>query len=301
VARFVAEAAEHRRIRKRFQSYVDPSLVQYVYEHPELIRMEGEVREMTVCFTDLVGFTSLTEEFKERAVPLLGRYTSKMVPIIRRHRGLVICFMGDGLMFSYGAPQQNSNHAVDAVTTILEMFPAIEEFNRELVAEGYPELAVRAGVSTGEVVVGDTGGDDACDYTCLGDVTNFGARLESANKALGTTALISARTVELLGGKFLVRFIACLRVSGKKKGNRVYEPLSLAESATPRQHKSAEMTNEMADHFIGARFQECIFAAGALDRQFGPSKLTKLYREACNHHLNKPDAEFTGQIVLDQK
>jgi len=301
VTRFIAEAVEHRRIRKRFQSYVDPSLVEYLYEHPGLEWMQGEVREMTVCFTDLIGFTSLTEKYRERAVPLLGRYTSRMVPIIRRHHGLLVCFMGDGLMFVYGAPRENPNHAADAVKTIMEMFPALEEFNKELAAEGYPPLGVRAGVSTGNVVVGDTGGADACDYTCLGDVTNFGARLESANKLLGTRNLISARTVELLGDGFFVRPIACLRVAGKKEGIMVYESLCAADAVTDELRQLAAMTQEMADHYLAARFAQCLAAAGKLDDTFGPCKLTKLYRDSCSKHLASPPDDFAGHIILDQK
>lgn len=301
VARFIAEASEHRRIRRRFQSYIDPILVNYVYEHPELARLEGQVREMTVCFTDLVGFTSFTEEFRERAVRVLGRYTGRMVPCIRRHRGLVHRFMGDGLMFSYGAPIENPNHAVDAVSTLLDMFRVMSEFNRELLAEGYPILQLRGGVSTGEVIVGDTGTDDACDYSCLGDVTNFAARLETANKAVGTRILLSARTVELIGDRFLVRPIGRLRVMGKKLAVMTYEPLAPADSATSEQKQLAAMTAEMVDHFLAARFDECVAAATRLDEEFGSSKLSKIYRDACQSHLTTPAPEFAGHILLEGK
>jgi CHASE2 domain-containing sensor protein len=299
--RLLAESAEHRRIRRRFQSYIDPTLVNYVYEHPEIARLTGQVREMTVCFSDLMGFTAFTEEFRERAVRVLGRYTSRMVPCIRRHRGLVHRFMGDGLMFSYGAPIENADHAADAISTILEMHEAMAEFNREIVAEGYPELRLRAGASTGEVVVGDTGADDACDYTCLGDVTNFAARLETANKVVGTRALISARTAELIGERFLLRPIARLRVAGKKLGVLTYEPLAHAAAATDEQKRLAAMTTEMVEYFWAQRLDDCIEAARRLDEAFGPSLLTTLYQYTCHVHMTTPPAEFTGQIVLDQK
>ena len=181
---------------------------------------------MTVCFTDLVGFTTMTEQLREQAVPILGRYINRMVTIMRKHRGFLNRLMGDGIMFSYGAPLENPNHAVDAVNTVLEMQEEMATLNRELADEGLPQLAVRGGVSTGKVVVGDSGGTEAVDYTCLGDTTNFGARLESANKFTGTRNLISARTAELLDGQFLLRPVALLQVAGKRQSVMTFEPLA---------------------------------------------------------------------------
>src|SRR5207302_2065220 len=103
------ESRDRARIMRRFQRYVDPRIVKYGQDHPELDWLEGQVREMTVCFTDLAGFSTLAEQLRERAVKLLGRYVRHMVPLIRKHNGLIHRFMGDGIMFSYGAPEDNPN------------------------------------------------------------------------------------------------------------------------------------------------------------------------------------------------
>jgi adenylate cyclase len=276
--------------------------VEYVVQHPELSRFPGQVREMTVCFTDLVGFTTMTEQLREQAVPILGRYINRMVTIMRKHRGFLNRLMGDGIMFSYGAPLENPNHAADAVNTVLEMQEDMAALNRELAAEGLPQLAVRGGVSTGSVVVGDSGGTEAVDYTCLGDTTNFGARLESANKFTGTRNLISARTAELLNGQFLLRPIARLQVAGKRQSVMTFEPLARTPDATDDQRKLVAMTREMLDHYEAGRFEHCLAAADALDEAFGASKLTTLYRNACNRYIEEraPD-DFHGQIVLTEK
>ena len=118
-------------------------------------------------------------------------------------------------MFSYGAPVENPAHAAFAIATILDMQQAMLAFNEELTAEGYPALTMRGGVTTGLVLVGDSGADDASEYACLGDTTNLAARLESANKATGTSNLLSARTVEMVDGRFLVRPVGRLQVVGK--------------------------------------------------------------------------------------
>jgi len=301
LVRLIAEARERARITRRFQSYVDPALVKYVIDHPELARLEGEVREMTVIFTDLAGFTTFAENLREKAVAILGRYISRMTPIIRRNSGLVHRFMGDGIMFSYGAPIANPNQAVDGVTTVLEMFQVLETLNAELINEGYPRLNIRAGVCTGMAVVGDSGADDAAEYACLGDTTNTAARLESANKSVGTSKLISARTVELLGGKFLVRPIGRLVLVGKTVPLMAYEPLASLGDATELQKQLAEFTTAVFDHFVAARFVECLAALNRLDEVMGPSKLSGLYRELCEQYVVAPPEDFKGQIVLREK
>ena len=294
------EIAERTRITRRFQSYVDPRLVAYIVEHPELKRFEGEVREMTVGFTDLAGFTSLTEQLGPKTVGLLSRYMGRMVPVIRGHRGLVHRFMGDGIMFSYGAPDPNPDHAADAVATMLAMQAALARFNDEIVAEGYPPLAMRVGVCTGQVVVGDAGAD-AVDYTCLGDTTNSAARLESANKAVGTRNLLDARTLELLNDRYLVRPVGRLVVPGKRDGMMTFEPICPAADATDGQRRLVELTAAMVEHFQAARFEEAMAAAGQVDAEFGPSKLTDVYRELCRQHLADPPANFAGTIVVREK
>jgi adenylate cyclase len=300
--RFVVERNERARITRKFRGYVDPQLVEYVVQHPEISRFVGQVREMTVCFSDLAGFTSMAEQLKEAAVPILGRYINRMVTTMRKHRGLLNRLMGDGIMFSYGAPLENPNHAEDAVATVMEMQQQLAELNRELAEEGHPQLALRAGVSTGKVVVGDSGGTEAVDYTCIGDTTNLGARLESANKFTGTKNLISGRTAELLNGKYLLRPVALLQVVGKKFSVMTYEPLAKTEAATDEQRKLVAMTQEMIDHYQAGRFEHCIAAADELDEAFRPSKLAKLYRDTCDRYIieRAPDG-FIGQIVLSEK
>ena len=294
------EIAERTRITRRFQTYVDPRLVAFIVEHPELKRFEGEVREMTVGFTDLAGFTTLTEQLGPRTVGLLSRYMGRMVLVIRGHRGLVHRFMGDGIMFSFGAPEPNPDHAADAVAAMLDMQAALARFNEEIVAEGFPALRMRIGVCTGQVVVGDSGAD-ACDYTCLGDTTNSAARLESANKAVGTANLISARTLELLGGRYLVRPIGRLVVPGKHEWMMTYEPICPAADATDAQRRLVELTTAMVEHFQAARFEEALAAAAQVDEAVGPSKLTAVYRDLCRQHLADPPASFAGQIVVREK
>jgi class 3 adenylate cyclase len=298
---FIAEAAERTRITRRFSSYVDPSLVNYVIKHPDQIRFTGERREMTMGFTDLAGFTTLTESLGPRTVPLLSEYMNLMIPTIRRHQGYVSRLMGDGIYFFFGAPEEDERHASHAVSTVLAMHQAMDELNRTLPARGFPTLTMRAGLCSGKVIVGDAGSNEFHDYTAVGDSVNTAARLESANKVFGTKALVGARTIELLNGQYLSRPIANVRVAGKTKGVLVYEPLCRVEAADDATRRLAELSVQLVGTFQCANFADCIVAADRLEKEFGPGKFAELYRKlAVEHQVNLPD-DFDGQVVLTEK
>jgi len=298
---FIIEIAERNRITRRFRNYVDPTLVDWVLNHPEQTRFDGEVRVMTMAFSDLAGFTAITEHLGERAIPLVARYMGKMVPVIRANKGIVSKLMGDGIYFFFGAPEPCPEHAANAVSAVLGMHEALSLFNEELKEEGLPELGMRLGVSTGRVVIGDAGPEDASDYTAMGDVVNLASRLETANKVFGTKTLITNRTVDLLGNAYLIRPIANLRVAGKTEGVPVFEPLSSMDSATPEQKKLAELTSAVVTAYQRGAFADCIEAADQMDREIGPGKLTALYRKLCTKDLAEPPVEFDGQVVLTEK
>ncbi|MAE65672.1 MAG: hypothetical protein CMJ18_15495, partial [Phycisphaeraceae bacterium] len=229
LSRFIIERSERARVERRFRSYVDPALVDYVIAHPEHATLDGQIRELTVVFTDLQGFTTLSERLRERTVPILNEYMGLMVPIIRSHGGYVNKFLGDGMMFFFGAPQGSTEgsgrDACDALMTAMEMQAAIAPFNRSLAASDLPQVRMRVGICTGNMVVGDAGSADASDYTVIGDVVNLASRLESANKATGTLTLINARTAMLVQDEFLLCPVGRLQVVGKSLGEMTFEPL----------------------------------------------------------------------------
>lgn len=299
---FIREIGERTRLTRRFRSYVDPTLVSYVIENPDQARLEAQERELTVAFTDLAGFTTLSERLRADSAKMLGRYMEVMVPLIRARRGYVNKFLGDGIMFFFGAPLENPEHAPCAVAAVLDMQAALGPFNAELTRRGLPTLAMRAGVSTGLMVVGDAGPSFASDYTVLGDAVNLAARIESANKAMGTNNLITARTAELLGGRYVIRPVANLLVVGKKNSVWVHEALAPVETATEEQKRLASMTAAFVEAFNARQFEACLKACRKFEAAFGNSKLTDLYTEEAGKCLReRPGDEFCGVITLQAK
>ncbi len=309
LTRFIAERRERARVTRSFQSYVDPALVSYVLNNPKQARLDGQRRELTVVFTDLAGFTSLSEKLGEDTVPLLNDYMSLMVPAIRKQNGYVNKFLGDGIMFFYGAPLDNEKHAVSAVYTVLEMQGLVDRFNETLHERGLPRVQMRAGIASGNMVVGDAGsihaadrGDVASDYTVLGDTVNLGARLESANKATGTLIMLNDRNAELVRDTFLLRPIAKLQVVGKTEGVMTWEPLATIEEATDDQRHLAELWHGVVDAFVAGRFQESLDAIDAMDTDVGVTRLTELYRRLNLQYITDPPGDrFDGSIVLESK
>lgn len=306
---FHRSEVQRRHVTRRFESYVDPALVKYVLENPQTEHIAGEVRELTVVFTDLEGFTALTERLREGAVSLLNEYLRLMVPLIRSHNGYRNKFLGDGMMFFYGAPEQNPDHAIHAVATVLKMQETMVTFNaliasrREEFGDALPQLAMRTGVSSGQMIVGDAGPEEASDYTVLGDTVNLGARLESANKQLGTRILLSERTVELIPPNlFLLRPVGRIQVAGLKRAVLTYEPLAHLDQATARQKAAAALQTRLVERFHAADFHRCLELVAEAERDFGPGKLTGVYRSLSERYLHSPPgSDFAGQIVLTEK
>jgi class 3 adenylate cyclase len=298
-ARYVLESIERARVKRRFENYVDPALVEYVLETDA--RLDGEKKELSVVFTDLQGFTTLAEALGEKTVGMLNEYMSLMVPVIRKHRGLLNKFLGDGIMYFFGAPKANPQHAYDAVASVLEMQEVMVEFNKGLAERNLPTLITRAGISSGEMIVGDAGSAQGSDYTVLGDVVNLGARLESANKFFGTRILMNERAHTLVKDRILTRPVGKLQVVGKKEGIITYEAMALLEKATEAQKELARLTTEMVTAFINGNFERCAKFADEIDDGHGASKLTELYRAMCEQNLVSAPVEFTGNIVLTAK
>ena len=297
----IAEKRQRALIRQRFRTYVDPRLVEYVERHPTKAAFDGERREMTVVFTDLVGFTKLTETLGEETIGMLNQLWARVVPVIRRD-GYLNKFLGDGIMFFYGAPENSEQHAVHAVRAVLEMRDVMRLFNEEVTApQNLPSLDLRIGLSTGTMIVGDAGaGAAASDYTVLGDNVNLGSRLEGASKYFGTCNLATARTAELAGDEFLFRPIANIRVVGKQHGVMTCEALGFRADATEAQLHLVQLTRQLVDAHQTEELNECLRVADEMDQAFGASKLTAIYRDQiqrCREGLEV----FSRAIKLESK
>ena len=224
--RFLAEERERVRIKKAFQSYVAPEVVNQIIRHPDKLRLGGERRELSILFSDIRGFTTLSETMEpEAVVEVLHDYLNPMSEIVVRHGGTLDKYIGDAIMALYGAPLDQPDHSRRACRTALEMVRTLKDLDREWVERGRPALKIGIGINSGLVSVGNMGSNRLFDYTAIGDNVNLASRLEGLNKFYGTEILVSAATVEHLDQDFYFREVDLVRVKGKKHPIAIYEVL----------------------------------------------------------------------------
>jgi adenylate cyclase len=230
--RFLAEERERARIRKAFESYVAPTVVHEMLKHPDQLRLGGERREITILFSDIRGFTTMSENLDpERLVQLLHSFLNPMSSIIINHGGTIDKYMGDAIMALFGAPLVQPEHARLACRAALDMVLALKNLNHRWEAEGWPTLEIGVGVNSGPVAVGNMGSDRLFDYTAVGDNVNLASRLEGLNKYYATRILISDTTAEQLGDSFILREVDRVRVKGKARAAAIFEVLGEGEAA----------------------------------------------------------------------
>lgn len=231
VYRYVSEEREKKKIKGAFQSYLDPAVVSKVTENPDMLKLGGERLEMTVLFSDVRDFTSISEKLTPEAlVHLLNVYLSPMTDILFKHSGTLDKYMGDAIMAFYGAPIHYPDHADKACLTALEMLQKLRELQAEWEKEGLPKINIGIGLNTGPMSVGNMGSNTRFNYTVMGDAVNLGSRLEGTNKMYGTQIIISESTHAAVKDKFVWRELDFARVKGKKEPIRIYE--LLAEKGT---------------------------------------------------------------------
>jgi adenylate cyclase len=221
---YFVEGREKRQMKKLFGQFVSRDVFHQLVADPSRARLGGHRREMTVLFSDIRGFTTVSERGQpEEIVAMLNEYFTRMVEIVFRHQGTIDKFVGDMVMALFGAPLDDPRHAEHAVEAALDMIDALDELNRRWQREGREELDVGIGINTGPMIAGNIGSEKIMSYTVIGDSVNLGARLESLNKEYGTRIIISETTRAGLSGRYLLRPLGEVVVKGKTQQVAIYE------------------------------------------------------------------------------
>ncbi|HYE03809.1 MAG TPA: adenylate/guanylate cyclase domain-containing protein [Phycisphaerales bacterium] len=303
VHRLLVEQVARRRTEERFRSYVSPAVVDILVNNPALNSMAPQHRELTVMFTDIAGFTATAERLgSHQTARLLGAYLGAMTDVLQRTGATLDKYLGDGIMAFWGAPLDDPDHAASACHAALAMLAALEELNARGVFGGAGRLDMRVGIASGELMVGDFGNPPRnSSYTVLGDAANLAARLESANKQLGTRILCSARARELAGDRFLWRPVGLVRVLGKTHPEPLFEPLGSEPPADPRLAATARLWDELVAAFTAGDLARAERALAELGPSAATDGLAEFYRATIAEARRGPPADFDGTIVLTHK
>ena len=223
--RFVKEFSLKQQIKKQFEHYLAPAMVKKLQKDPSLLRLGGETRTMTFMFSDIRGFTPISEKYKgnpEGLTKLINRFLTRMTDIIIKNGGTIDKFMGDCIMAFWNAPIDDGQHEEHAIQAALEMQEELKLLNAELTAEQLPNINIGIGINTGEALVGNMGSNQRFDYSVIGDAVNLASRLESSSKTLGKTLVIGEETVKAAKLNYNFDYVDKITVKGKTEAIKVY-------------------------------------------------------------------------------
>ena len=299
---YMTEEREKRQIRDAFSHYLHPEVARMVSQNPKLLQLGGEKRELSVMFTDIRGFTSVSEGLAPEAlVEFLNEYLSAMTDIVFTHNGLLDKYIGDAVMALWGAPLSDAEHARKACRTGLDMMAALHKLRASWDKRGLPPIDIGVGINTGDMVVGNMGSNRRFDYTVMGDNVNLASRLEGLNKMYGTHILLSESTLAQLGDEFVVREIDAVRVKGKLQPVTIFELLGLATNASTSKPLVCGFA-EALDAYKAQQWDTARQRFSDLAAQYPDDGPTQVYQERCQQLiLTPPPPDWDGVFVMETK
>lgn len=301
--RYLTEERGKKELRQTFSKYVSPAIVNEILAHPKNVELGGKKQHLTVMFSDVRGFTTISEKLDPRALSdLLNSYLTPMTELVFKNRGTLDKYMGDAIMAFFGAPIAYPDHAKEACRCALQMIEKLFVLQKEWERKGLPQIDLGIGLNTGDVSVGNMGSETVRSYTVMGDAVNLASRLEGINKQYGTRIILSEMTYAEVKDTFLCREVDRVRVKGKLLPVKIYE--LIAEGSAPST-TIAEMLNAFGAGY--AHYHAKAWADGmncfarALDLVPGDA-VSKLYLERCRSFLAEPPGEdWDGVFTMKEK
>jgi adenylate cyclase len=299
---YFKEEREKKKIRGAFQYYLTDSVINEMLKDPARLKLGGDKKDLTVLFSDIRGFTTISEKLTPEAlVALLNEYLTAMTKQVFRYEGLLDKYMGDAIMAVFGAPLPQPDHARRACLAALEMMKELRRLQEKWREEGRPAFDIGIGINSGDMVVGNMGSEMRFDYTVMGDMVNLGSRLEGTNKEYGTNIIISEFTYEVVKDSMCCRELDGVRVKGKIKPVKIYELLG--------EKKDEPNCKDMIDYFAQGlalyregKWDEAISAFQKVLDVRPLDRVSTMYMERCKNLKEHPPAEpWDGVFVMTKK
>ena len=302
VQQYVVEEGEKRKIRNAFGLYLPPALANLVSEHPEMLKLGGDKRELTVMFSDIRGFTTLSEGLEPEAlVELLNEFLGAMTEVIFAHDGTLDKYIGDAIMAVWGAPISQSDHAARACLAALGMKARLRELADQWAQRGLPPLDIGIGLNTGPMVVGNMGSARRLSYTVIGDNVNLASRLEGLNKMYGSGIIVSESTLQAAANTVVARELDLVRVKGKKLPVRIFEILAPADERE-QWMPLVERFNAGIAAYRARQWDTAMRAFTAVLAERTGDGPSHMYLERCREMLEAPPApDWDGVTVMEVK
>jgi adenylate cyclase len=302
---YFVESRTKRQITGLFGQYVPKEVVEEMAEHPESVSMEGDSREMSILFSDVRGFTTISEGIKDakELSEYMNEFLTPLSRVIYKHRGTIDKYMGDCIMAFWNAPLPDTVHARNAILAGIEMQAALKDVNssQKFKERGWPEIQIGVGINTGTVSVGNMGSEVRVAYTVMGDAVNLASRLESITKQYGVGLIVGENTRNAVPD-FLYRELDHVRVKGKDKPVAIYEPIGLTSEVSKAQQDEVKLFHEMRRLYRKLDWDQAELQLMNLQRMFPDVRLYSVYMERIAYfRKNPPVAEWDGVFVFQIK
>ncbi|MDR3135542.1 MAG: adenylate/guanylate cyclase domain-containing protein [Deltaproteobacteria bacterium] len=283
--------------------YLNPDLAGQIMHNPENLERRGELREVTVFFADLVGFTSMSESMDTGTmVDILNRYYDTMNTAIERFGGFVDKFVGDAIMAVWSAPSTQPKHAVSGCLSALMQKRLMDELNKELTSQGLPFLQALMGLNTGQVIAGNIGAKHRINYTVMGDTVNLASRLVSVNKLFLTTIIASEATVAQASGEISFRALDRIRVKGRKGSLTIHEILAAKGDLGNNMAQCVNYYERGLKHYFDRDFQGALARFEAALKCEPADNPSLIFAQRCMDYISRPPgSQWDGITVLEAK
>jgi len=288
---FFVETRGKRQLAHLFGQYVPPELVDEMSIKMEQINLDGEIREMSVLFSDVRNFTNISENMEPRELTqLINCFLTPITEVIHHQRGTIDKYMGDAVMAFWGAPLEDPQHALHALTAAMDMIQRINELKPEFDAHGWPEIKIGVGINSGEMNVGNKGSEFRVDYTVLGDAVNLGSRLEGLTRIYGVDIIVGENTRHAVP-EFEFRELDRVRVKGKDKPVTIYEPLGLIENIDRSVRMELRHFHLGLKHYRARRWDNAEQELFTLSRADPQRKIYQIYLDRIIQFRKQPPAD----------
>ncbi len=307
---YLREETQKRQIRSAFGQYLSPHFVEELASNPEKLKLGGETKEMTILFSDVRNFTTISESYKSNPQGLTHLINSLLTPLsieVMDRKGTIDKYMGDNVMAFWNAPLDDERHAHNACASALAMVSSLEKLNQSRKAEGEVlELKVGVGVNTGQCVVGNMGSDLRFDYTVLGDAVNLASRLEGQTKGYGVQIIVGSATAAKVQGEFALVPVDFIRVKGKAEPEEIFALLGDDKTLAEPGYKALKAeADRLIELYRGQKWKQAravATKARELASSFGITGLYDLYLKRIDgFEKSPPPKEWDGVHVAETK
>lgn len=301
--KYFAELKQRKYLQTAFGRYLSPDIMNEVLKNPKLLHRSGMKREITVFFSDIAGFTGVSEKLEPPVLlDLVNDYLGAMTDIVLKHHGTLDKYVGDAIVAYFGAPLKQADHAHRTCSVALAMREKLPSLHEKWKREGKPLIDFRIGINTGEAIVGNVGSEKRFDYTIMGDEVNLGSRLEGANKRYGTRIMVSEHTYAVVRDDFIFRPLDIIKVKGKDKAIEVFELVAHKDRLSETGKKLLKQYNNAILLYRNREFKKAYEAFKKALEIHPDDKPSKLYVQRSDILSNYPPPEdWDGVFTMKTK